>query len=170
MSDIRRSTVRGAAGHGRSGLIRDRAGQAMAEMAIVLPILVLLVMGIIEFGLAFRTHQIITNSAREGARVAVLPSTDTQDTEDAVRSRLENSGLNPDEAEIIFWCTDPNVDPPEPVEGAICSSSGHETEVEVGYCHRFFLLAPLVAAAGGSDYCTGSGEVDIRTSSTMRTE
>jgi hypothetical protein len=60
--------------------LRDRAGQALAEMVLVTPILLLLVFGIIEFGLAFRTHQIATNSAREGARVAVLPSTTDVET------------------------------------------------------------------------------------------
>jgi len=159
--------MRGAGNRARSGSLRGRAGQAMAEMAIVLPILVLLVMGIIEFGLAFRTHQIVTNSAREGARVAVVPSSTTDDTRTAVESRLNNSGLNAAEAEIIFRCTDPNGNT---TEGAICDSSGHETEVEVGYCHRFFVLAPLIAAAGGSDHCDELGEVDLRTNSTMRAE
>jgi Flp pilus assembly protein TadG len=54
--------------------VRDRGGQALAEFVLVVPILLLLVFGIVEFGLAFRTHQIVTNTAREGARVAVLPA------------------------------------------------------------------------------------------------
>jgi Flp pilus assembly protein TadG len=45
--------------------LRDRAGQALAEMVLVTPILLLLVFGIIEFGLAFRTHQIMRRTRPE---------------------------------------------------------------------------------------------------------
>ena len=170
MFDRRGTTKRRAARHGRSRSLGDRAGQALAEFTLVLPVLILLVMGIIEFGLAFRTYQIVTNSAREGARVAVIPSTDESDTMQAVQGRLTNSGLDLDKAEIILRCTDDAgntsgaVDDPE-----ICDTTGHETIVEVGYCHRFFVLAPVIAIAG-SDHCDGFGEVDLRTASTMRTE
>ena len=164
MFDRRGTTGRRTARRGRNRSLGDRAGQALAEFTLVLPVLILLVFGIIEFGLAFRTHQIVTNSAREGARTAVIPSTNSEDTELAVRSRLDNSGLNSAEADIILRCSDPNTP-----EGEICTTTGHETTVEVGYCHRFFVLAPVIAIAG-SDHCDGFGEVDLRTRSTMRTE
>jgi Flp pilus assembly protein TadG len=53
-------------------LRRDDRGTALIEMAFTLPLLLLISMGIIEFGRAFQTWQILTNAAREGARVAVL--------------------------------------------------------------------------------------------------
>ena len=168
MFDRRGTTGRRAARRGRNRSLGDRAGQALAEFTLVLPVLILLVFGIIEFGLAFRTHQIVTNSAREGARTAVIPSTDSDDTIAAVRSRLDNSGLDSAEADIILRCTNPDTGVTTEGEG-ICTSTGHETEVEVGYCHRFFVLAPIIAIAG-SDHCDGFGEVDLRTASTMRTE
>jgi Flp pilus assembly protein TadG len=52
---------------------RDDRGTALIEMAFTLPLLLLISVGIIEFGRAFQTWQILTNAAREGARVAVLP-------------------------------------------------------------------------------------------------
>jgi Flp pilus assembly protein TadG len=54
-------------------LRRDDRGTALIEMAFTLPLLLLISIGIIEFGRAFQTWQILTNAAREGARVAVLP-------------------------------------------------------------------------------------------------
>ena len=48
------------------------SGQALAEMALILPILLLLVFGLIEFGTAWRDYQVITNAAREGARWSVV--------------------------------------------------------------------------------------------------
>lgn len=51
---------------------RFERGAAAVEMAIVLPVLILLIGGIIDFGRAFMSQVILTNAAREGTRVAVL--------------------------------------------------------------------------------------------------
>jgi Flp pilus assembly protein TadG len=50
---------------------RDR-GAAAVEFALVLPILLLFVMGTIEWGWFFFTHQRVVNAAREGARAGTL--------------------------------------------------------------------------------------------------
>jgi len=47
-------------------------GQALVEFALVLPILVLILMGIIEFGRIFFAYLVITEMAREGARYAAV--------------------------------------------------------------------------------------------------
>jgi len=44
------------------------------EFALTLPLLMLVVLGIIEFGFVFQQYEVVTNAAREGARVAVLPN------------------------------------------------------------------------------------------------
>ena len=48
-----------------------KKGVAAVEFAIVLPFLVLLVFGTIEFGLMFYNKQVITNASREGARAGI---------------------------------------------------------------------------------------------------
>ena len=53
--------------------LRDERGAAIIETALTLPILLLVSVGIFEFGRAYETSQVLTNAAREGARVAVLP-------------------------------------------------------------------------------------------------
>lgn len=53
-------------------------GQAMVEMALVLPVLLILVFGIIEFGNVFGAYVIVNNLAREGARYGVVGHTDTE--------------------------------------------------------------------------------------------
>ena len=62
-----RSSV--ARGRGRS-----ERGTALLETALTLPLLLLVSVSIFEFGRAYQTWQILTNAAREGARVAVLPN------------------------------------------------------------------------------------------------
>lgn len=51
---------------------RNEAGQALVEFALVLPVLLLLIAGIIEFGRAFHIQQVVTDASREGARTAVV--------------------------------------------------------------------------------------------------
>ena len=46
-------------------------GAALVELAILLPFLVLILVGIIEFGLLFYNQQVLTNASREGARSGI---------------------------------------------------------------------------------------------------
>src|SRR5262245_37054480 len=64
-------------------------GQAFVEFAIVLPLLVLLVFGITQFGLAFRNYLSITDAARVGARAAAVKRTSGACT--AARSAIQNT-------------------------------------------------------------------------------
>ncbi len=52
---------------------RSEDGAQLVEFALVLPLLLLVVLGIAEFGFIFQRYEVITNAAREGARLAVLP-------------------------------------------------------------------------------------------------
>jgi hypothetical protein len=50
----------------------NRKGQALVEFALVLPLVLLLVVGMLEFARAWNVHQVVTDALREGARRAVL--------------------------------------------------------------------------------------------------
>jgi Flp pilus assembly protein TadG len=50
----------------------NRKGQALVEFALVLPLVLLLVVGMLEFARAWNLHQTMTDAVREGARRAVL--------------------------------------------------------------------------------------------------
>jgi Flp pilus assembly protein TadG len=52
---------------------RGERGQAIIEMALTLPLLLLIVLGVFDFGLMFQKYEVVTNAAREGGRVGVLP-------------------------------------------------------------------------------------------------
>lgn len=56
--------------------LRDQKGQALVELAILLPLLFLIVFGITEFGRALYIKNTLTNAAREGARRASISPTD----------------------------------------------------------------------------------------------
>jgi Flp pilus assembly protein TadG len=52
--------------------IRDEQGQTMAEFAVVLPILVVLLFGIVQLGIVFNNYVTLTDAARAGARAAAV--------------------------------------------------------------------------------------------------
>jgi Flp pilus assembly protein TadG len=65
-----------------------QAGAAMVELAIILPLLVMMVFGIIQFGIAFNRVQGLHAAAREGARVASLPTSTAGDVQGRVNESL----------------------------------------------------------------------------------
>lgn len=143
---------------------RSRAGseqgQALVEFLIALPVLLLLVFGIIEMGAAWRTYQVTTNTAREGARLTVLPNADETEVRSAMADRLTQGGLDPADATIDFVCT-----------GACFGSTrttGEGAEVRISYPFDFILLGPIANyfGFGGSAF----GTVTMQTGFVMRIE
>jgi Flp pilus assembly protein TadG len=59
------------------------SGAAAVELALVLPFLLLLVCGIVDFGRAYNAHMTLTNAAREGVRVFALGGTQEEATQRA---------------------------------------------------------------------------------------
>jgi len=82
----------------RCGFHRGERGQAIVETALVLPIIVLLLFGILEFGRFYNAWIVITQASREGARVAAVecslsPSTCGADVDSKVDANLGGLSL-----------------------------------------------------------------------------
>lgn len=60
---------------------------------MVLPVLLLVSVGIFEFGRAYQTWQVLTNAAREGARVSALPTGVSTSVEARVRQYMQDGQL-----------------------------------------------------------------------------
>ena len=73
---------------------RDRRGASAVEFAVVAPVFFLLVLGIIEFGRMVMVQQVITNAAREGARIAVLDSATPGRVTTRVNDYLSSANLS----------------------------------------------------------------------------
>lgn len=58
--------------------IKNRKGQSLVETALILPLLLLIVFAIIEFGRIFNAYLIITSASREGARIAAISNNDVE--------------------------------------------------------------------------------------------
>ncbi len=61
-------------------LRKTERGQALVEMALVLPILIMLIFGIVEFGRILNTYMTVTELSREGARKGAVGGTDSEIT------------------------------------------------------------------------------------------
>lgn len=135
-------------------------GQALVEFMVVFPLLVLLVFGIIEMGAAWRTYQVTTNAAREGARLTVLPNANETEVRTAISNRLVNGGLDPANATVEFNCS------------ASCFGAGRVTgegaEVRISYPFDFVLLGPIATYVGGDG--SAYGRVTMQSGFVMRIE
>jgi len=87
-------------------LARNTRGSEIAETAMILPLLFVILLAVFWFGQAFRFYGTITHAAREGARAAVAPAcatcaatTSVQNAITAVNSALTAANLNPASAQ-----------------------------------------------------------------------
>jgi Flp pilus assembly protein TadG len=83
---------------------RSEGGQALVEFALLLPVILLLVVGMLEFARAWNLHQVMTDAAREGARVLVLndETSDWDKARGAMWNQLAQFGYDPSYASMSY--------------------------------------------------------------------
>ncbi|TWT43597.1 TadE-like protein [Thalassoglobus neptunius] len=77
--------------HRISNQKKSRLGAAIVETAVMMPILLSVTFGVIEFGRAFMVSNLITNAAREGSRQAIIKGVSTADVKTAVIDQVRNT-------------------------------------------------------------------------------
>jgi Flp pilus assembly protein TadG len=97
--------------HRKTGLVtklREQRGNAVVEMALILPFLLLLIFGITEFGRAWMTVNILQTASREGARLAVVTAPDVAAVQARATAICDAAAVH----NAIVTCTGPvNGDP-----------------------------------------------------------
>lgn len=139
--------ARRAASHGESG-------QALAEIAIALPLLLLMLIGIWEFARAYQIQQVVVNAAREGARIVVLPDA-SGGTVDSATNAVNNylSGGHISGATVNITGT---------------QDTGQPMTVTVSVPYSFRLIGPIIRLATGDN--GGPGDITLSSQATMRHE
>ena len=132
----------------------------MVEAAICIPLLLVLMVGIFEVGRAYETWQVVTNAAREGARVAVMPSGSVADTTALVRQYMSNGQLTKAATASVVIDEGASID----VNGTPVSAS----QVTVDYPFEFIMLQPVVRLV--SPGATVGGPITMRATAIMRNE
>ena len=73
---------------------RDDTGAQLVEFALVVPVLLLIVLGVINFGYLYGQKLSLNQAVREGARMAVVPGTDngaSVDSQGEIQTIVRNS-------------------------------------------------------------------------------
>jgi Flp pilus assembly protein TadG len=143
-------------GSPRRRFLKSERGAELIEFALVFPTLLLVMLGICDFGFLFQRYEVVTNAAREGARVAILPGYTDGDVQARVNQYLTASGLTP--------TTPPTVGAPQTIAvGGQCITV---RPVTVSYNHQFLFLGPIIGLMGGS----GFSNKTLTATSSMRSE
>lgn len=75
-------------------MVKAERGQSIVELALLLPILISILIGVIDLGRAFNAYITITNAAREGARYGSLHPADTGGIKARVVNEATESGVD----------------------------------------------------------------------------
>jgi Flp pilus assembly protein TadG len=152
---------------------QGRRGQALVEFALVLPILMLIFLGIVQFGLLFSSQIGMISAVRDGIRYGETVQTDASNASanaTAVRAKLVSSILPNDmaafdsaqltTAQVCYTgYQDPNPDTPT-----------FSVELKITVTYRFPLAIPVVSNILDAIDGTSDGAFAIGTSSTSRVE
>ena len=134
----------------------DERGAVLIEFAFALPLLLLLIVGMFDFGFAFQRYEVLTNAAREGARVAVLPGYGNADIENRVSAYLAAGGVPGTPTTTIDHVL---VTPC----GTCATFSAVSVTVTMNY--TFSLVSPIASIFGST-----FGTVALKATSVMRSE
>jgi Flp pilus assembly protein TadG len=138
--------------------IRNEKGAALLEAAITVPIILLISVGIFEFGRAYQTWQILTNAAREGARMAVINGSTDANVTARVRSYMQAGSLpNYATASVTIQ------------RNVALTGADTASQIQIDYPFQFMVLNPVVRLVAPTDTKTGA-PITMRSSALMRNE
>jgi Flp pilus assembly protein TadG len=137
-------------------LIRSERGAELLEFALVLPILLLVLAGILDMGFLFKDYEVVTNAAREGARMASLPGWAESDVRARVNSYLSAGGFQGTATTTVtaVRMADAN------------GRSINGIQVLISAPHSYLILGPIAKLIQSEDLATTT----LRAAATMRTE
>jgi Flp pilus assembly protein TadG len=148
----------------------DQRGQAVIEMALTLPLLLLIVFGIIDFGFMFQRYEVVTNAAREGARLGVLPQYTAAEAQNRSLAYLRAGGLNGTTracggAEVKNTMCANLTTSTVTVAGSTPAKTVAQVTMVVEYDHEHSFVGPILRLFG-----TSWGTIRLSAASSMRKE
>lgn len=127
-----------------------REGSAIVETALVLPIFLTLILGLVEFGRAMAVSNLLTNCAREGARLATIKGVTAQEVKDTVRAQVQSLvGVSPANNDVTVTVDpypgnpDPNDEPANARTRDLCTVQVTLNYSSVAYFVRFLGTSKL---------------------------
>jgi len=121
---------------GTSRRLRRRGrGQSLVEFAVVLPVFLLILAGLLDFGLGLYSQMTIINAAREGARLGVVDPSNVAGINSRVQAMA--AGLDLSQLTVSTTCLDPG----NAVKACSSTATGDSVKVKVDYTYR--MIWPL---------------------------
>ncbi|MDR1989053.1 MAG: pilus assembly protein [Acidobacteriaceae bacterium] len=133
------------------------SGAEFVEFALAFPLLLLVVLGIIDFGILFQQYQVVVAAAREGARVAVLPNYTAADGVARAQTYINQTIMSQGKPTPL-----PTASVASVTVGGKCMST---VTVTASYPHDFLFLGGI-----GRYFGSNFGTRTLSASATMRTE
>ena len=130
---------------GRAGraISQDEGGTAAVEFALIMTLLLAIVFGTIQFGIAFSKFNVYTGAAREGARYAAVrcqPDSTTGCTNALIAAKVASTAVGY------------SIGPGSPVEDIVCSSSNIGSFVTVSWNQSITVTIPFVPGMNPHTY------------------
>ncbi len=128
--------------------LKSESGAELIEFALVFPLLLLIVLGIVDFGFLFQRMEVVTNAAREGARVAVLPGYTVADARQRACDYMLTGGLP-----VVSACPAGSIGTVDVVDFSIPMAVGPALagkRVQVTFTHSYMFIGPIAGWFGGS--------------------
>lgn len=153
----------------RRGRRRNERAAAAVEFALIAPLLLMLVFGIIDFGWMLMKANLVNNAARDAARAASL-SGSYEDIQEIVDSELESAGIDEDDVTVLITCTN--------TSGSNCTgtassynanaTTGSAVQVKVTYTHNWLTPLGTTCTLLGNESCVGDTIILERTAAMVR--
>lgn len=133
-------------------------GQSLVEFALILPVLVLLLMGVFDFGRAIYAFNAVSNAAREGARTAIVDQSSASGVPVAATEAANQAtalGLDPsDTAEVEVQYLMPDL-------GSSCPSRGIGCVAQVRVQYQFVAITPVIGNIIGPITVSSTTQIPI---------
>jgi len=136
----------------------DQKGATAVEFAIILPVLVMLLFGIIEFGIILYDKAMITNASREGARAGIVFVSDETPTE--FNRKISNAVDKYCSGHLITFGEDSTTH--DIIAQTTKPGSGDDLTVTVTYQYNYLVLPNFVTGIVGN--------MNLSAQTTMRME
>jgi len=127
--------------------LRSERGAELIEFALVVPMLLLVLLGIADFGFMFQRYEVLTNAAREGARVAVLPGYTVSDVKTRVCAYMASGGVP------ATGCPNPSNPVISVADATVAMAVGPALQVkrvQVTYTHSYLFVGGIAGLFSGS--------------------
>lgn len=128
----------------------DQRGSVIVELALMLPLMTIFILGAIDMGLVIREHQVLQNAAREGARFSAQPA-------NHIDSSNPTATANSIRNEVINYLSRENITIPS----VNCTEDSPGSKTWTCGTVKISQVSPIVTVVGGTTFTDFGSAVTV---------